>query len=114
MRFIITEMMSQDLGEENLALKSASAASKTKKEDDRIRTASGDCNRLVAPTNTSEVNEVMKNARSASLHEGPSSKTRPPFLRAHTRLSIRRGRSNSRAAIGIMPIQSNLANFATQ
>ena len=98
MRFIITEMMSSDLGEEKLAFK----ASKTKEEDDRIRTASGDCNRLVAPTNTSEVNEVMKNARSASLHEGhgTSSKTRPPFLRAHTRLSICRGRSNSRAAIG--------------
>ena len=102
LRFIITEMMSSDLGEEKLALKSASATSKTKEEDDRIRTASGDCNRLAAPTNSSEVTEVMKNARSASLHEGhvTSSKTRPPFLRAHTRLSICRGRSNSRAAIG--------------
>ena len=76
-------------------------SSKDDTEDDqRSRAASGEPNWLAS--STSEV--MMRTARSCtSLNEGKtSSKSRPPFLRTHTRISIRekQGRSNSRIAIG--------------
>ena len=96
--------MTSDMDDE-MALRPLEA-SEAKEEDQRSRAVSGDPNRLTALEN-SEV-KVMRSSRScASLCEGhkSASKTRPPFLRTHTRLSIGRrrsdrGRSNSRVAIG--------------
>ena len=71
-------------------------------DEQRSRAASGEPNWLAS--STSEV--MIRTARSCtSLNEGkksPSNKSRPPFLRTHTRISIRekQGRSNSRIAIG--------------
>ena len=70
-------------------------------DEQRSRAASGEPNWLA--TSTSEV--MIRTARSCtSLNEGKksTSKSRPPFLRTHTRISIRekQGRSNSRIAIG--------------
>ena len=70
-------------------------------DEQRSRAASGEPNWLAS--STSEV--MIRTARScSSLNEGKksTSKSRPPFLRTHTRISIRekQGRSNSRIAIG--------------
>ena len=70
-------------------------------DEQRSRAASGEPNWLAS--STSEV--MIRTARSCtSLNEGKksSSKSRPPFLRTHTRISMRekQGRSNSRIAIG--------------
>ena len=67
-------------------------------DEQRSRAASGEPNWLAS--STSEV--MIRTARSCtSLNEGkksPLNKSRPPFLRTHTRISMRekQGRSNSR------------------
>ena len=99
--------MTSDLGEE-LALRPLASKTKTKIEDQRCRASSGDPT-ITKLTSATLAPEVVRPARScASLNEGgqnkekddTSSKCRPPLLRTNTRLSIRRGRSNSRVAFG--------------
>ena len=89
-----------DDGEEQVPLRSMATDRIANEDHHRIRANSGD---VLSGPHVIEVTPplpppVRPAISCTSLNEGQSNaKPRPPFLRTATRLSIRRGRSNSRA-----------------